>query len=592
MSEQPQTPDAPALSGREAVRAGMRVLREVVPLRWKAIVLTLLAIIGTSAFTGALANSTKLIVDDVFGADQQGAAMRVALIIIGVAIGKSFFQYITEVLRVTLQRAVSVSYQKRLFANALKQELGFFATQHAAKQMTMVQMLGQGAGKLVVGVCNRMILEVLTLVALFIVMLLQDPLLTLFSCICVPPILWLVSTLSKRVRAIANADTGVAAMYISVGTEVLRGIKTVKSYQLEQKSVSRFNAAMEVMEERALRFAKVTAATIPVIEFLGGLVIGGFVVFASWQIEVSDNTAGEFTAFLIAFLMAYKPAERLSGIWVELQRSLIHVQRMYEMLDRAPLEKPYGSKTLEDAAPTVTLDNVSFSYGKDAPALRNVSLSIGAGERIAVVGKSGAGKSTLIDILQRFYDPQEGQVTLGGIDLRELSREGLHDAVALISQDVFLFDGTLAENIAHGHPGASREDLERAARIAQLDGLIARLPDGLDSPVGPNGSNLSGGQRQRLSIARGVAKRAKVYIFDEVTSALDGANERAVMEALVSELKDATLIFVTHRASTLPYVDRVLVLSDGQVAGFDDIDHLRGCEEFLLLFPSAPSGRL
>ncbi|MFW2590192.1 ABC transporter ATP-binding protein [Sagittula sp. SSi028] len=586
MSEQPLDPAAEApVSTKEAVRIGVRLLRAVLPVHWKTIALTLLSIVGVSTFTGALANSTKLVVDDVFGADQQGAALRVALIIVGVAIGKSFFQYITEVLRVVLQRSVSVTYQKQLFATTLRQELGFFGNQHPATQMVMVQMLGQSAGKVVVDVCNRMTVEILILVSLFMVMLLQDPLLTLFSCICVPPILWLISNLSQRMRNLATTDAGLAAMFFSVGSEVLRGIKTVKSYQLETKSVARFNTAMEAMEERALQFAKVTAATLPIIEFLGGLVIGGFVVFASWQIAETDSTAGEFTAFLTAFLMAYKPAERLSGVWVELQKSLMFARQMYGQLDRIPREKPYGTKTLGDAAPKVTLDQVSFSYGQDAPALRNVSLSIGAGERIAVVGKSGAGKSTLIDILQRFYDPREGQVTLGGIDLRELSREGLHDVVALISQDVFLFDGTLAENIAHGHPGASREDLERAARIAQLDGLIARLPDGLDSPVGPNGSNLSGGQRQRLSIARGVAKRAKVYIFDEVTSALDGANERAVMEALVSELEDATLLFVTHRASTLPYVDRVLVLSDGQVAGFDRADQLmQDCGPFQALF--------
>lgn len=591
MSDLPESPvparpakDAP-ISTREALRYGTRLLREVVPLRWKAIALTLLCVVGVSGFTGALANSTKLVVDDVFGAGQQGAALRVALIIIGVAVGKSFFQYVTEVMNVVLKRSVAVSYQKQLFATVIRQELGFFSNQHAATQMVMVQMLGQSAGQSVVDVCNRMTVEILTLVALFTVMVLQDPMLALFSCLCVPPILWLVSRLSQRIRTLATTDAGLAAMFFSVGSEVLRGIKTVKSFQLESKSVARFNRAMEALEERALQFARVSASTVPIIEFLGGLMIGGFVVLASWLIASTDRTAGEFTAFLTAFLMAYKPAERLSAVWVEVQKSLMFVRQMYGVLDRAPQEKPYGTRTLDGAAPSVTLTDVSFSYGEGSPALRDVSLSIAPGERIAVVGRSGAGKSTLIDILQRFYDPQQGQVALGGIDLRELSREGLHDAVALISQDVFLFDGSLAENIAHGHPGASRAQLERAARIAQLDSLIARLPDGLDSPVGPNGSALSGGQRQRLSIARGVAKQAKVYIFDEITSALDGANERAVMAALVSELKDATLIFVTHRASTLAYVDRVLVLSDGQVAGFDVADRLmQACPAFRALF--------
>ncbi|WP_425072072.1 ABC transporter ATP-binding protein [Sagittula sp. S175] len=570
MSDLPNDPTAPkALSSAEALSYGKRLLREVVPQRWKLILLTLLSIIGVAGFTGALANSTKLIVDDVFGAGNQGAALRVALIIVGVAVGKSFFQYITEVLKVMLMRSVAVVYQKRLFANVIRQELGYFNAQHSSVQMVMVQMLGQSTGVMVSDVCNRLVVEVLTVAALFTVMLLQDPLLTLICSLIVPLILWLVSALSKRIREIASADAGLAAQFFSVGVEVLRGIKTVKSFQMERKSVARFNASMEALEERGLQFARITASTIPIMEFLGGVVIGAFVIFASWQIATTDRTAGELTAFITAFLMAYQPAERLSAVWVEVQKSLVFVRQMYNLLDRAPLEKPYGDKVLDEVQPSVHLQDVSFSYGGDAPALRNVTLDIAAGERIAVVGPSGAGKSTLIDILQRFYDPQEGTVSIGGIDLRDVSRESLHASIALISQDVFLFDGTLAENIAHGRPGATRAELEAAARIAQLDSLIARMPEGLDSQIGPNGNALSGGQRQRLSIARGVAKRAKVYIFDEVTSALDGANERAVMSALVSELKGATLIFVTHRASTFDYVDRVAVLSEGHLAGFD-----------------------
>ena len=281
-------------------------------------------------------------------------------------------------------------------------------------------------------------------------------------------------------------------------------------------------------------------------------------------------TPGEITAFLTAFLMAYQPAERLSKMWVALQKEAVLVATMFAILDRPQDATRYGKNTLpEGETPRIALKDVTFGYGDGAPAVRGLNLEIAPGEKIAVVGHSGAGKSTLIDLLQRFYDPQDGEIFFGGTDIRTLSQEALHDAVAFVSQDIFLFDGTMAENIADGHAGISEAEIAEAAKLAQLEDVISAAPEGIHAPIGPNGNALSGGQRQRLGIARGLAKRAKIYIFDEVTSALDTRNEREIMETLPKALTGATLIFVTHRASTFAYVDRVLMMQAGEVAGFD-----------------------
>jgi ABC-type multidrug transport system fused ATPase/permease subunit len=422
-------------------------------------------------------------------------------------------------------------------------------------------------------------------VALVTVMILQDPLMSLATAILFPLIFLLVGYLSRRIRAVASTETELTGLFFSIGSEAFQGIKTVKSYQLEEKSIGRFEDAVNRLQERLLGFAKITAATIPIMEAIGGVVIGLFVIYAAWQTITQGQTPGEFTAFITAFLMAYQPAERLSKTWVDLQKSLVHVGRMYTLLDAPLRQRDTGTRTLDAVSPTLDFANVVFEYTQDAAALGGVTFEIAAGERIAIVGRSGAGKSTLIDLILRFYDPTEGRVLIGGIDLREVTQKSLRQSIALISQDVFLFDGTIRDNIRDGNPDATDAEIEEAARRAQLESVLTALPAGLDSPVGPNGSNLSGGQKQRVGIARALAKNAKIYIFDEATSALDVENERLIMETVVRELQGATVLFVTHRPSTLNYVDRVLMLDAGQIVAFDSHEALeRENERYQTLF--------
>jgi ATP-binding cassette, subfamily B, bacterial MsbA len=413
-------------------------------------------------------------------------------------------------------------------------------------------------------------------------MLLQDPLMTLVSCILVPVIFLLVAFLSRRIRAIANTEAQMTGMYIAIGAEAFNGIKTVKSYGLEGKSIRKFDDALKQIEDRLVSFAKVTAATVPIMEFLGGLVIGLFVIYAAWQTINYGKTPGEFTAFITAFLMAYAPAERISHIWVEVQRSLILAGRMYGMLEEKPRRPVGGTGSLAGQESSISFENVTFEYLPNTPALHDVSFRIEPHERVAVVGKSGAGKSTLINLVLRFYDPTSGTVSIGDMSLKNVSEDSLRNTIALISQDVFLFDGTIRENILDGRPEASEEDVLQAARLALLDDLLG-APEGLDKIVGPNGGTVSGGQRQRIGIARALLKNAKIYVFDEATSALDVENERQIMENL--RAMQATILFVTHRYSTITYVDRVIMLSEGRIVRIDTPEGITGSsEEFQRLF--------
>lgn len=562
------------LSAAQAVHIGKKLVTETLRVRWKMFLFSIVCMLGVAGFTGALAYSTRLIVNNVFVDDNLETAFWVASLVIGVSIGKSLFQYANSVIGTLFNRSVSAAYQKRLFRHLLQKDVSFYHGEHASNQMVRIRIFGQAAGTSVLNICNKLLTDFLTLIALFTVMLLQDPLMTLASSVIIPLIFWLVANLSHRVRAAANAETAMTGAFFALGAEAMDGIKIVKSYQLEQKSATRFEKSVDALEERLLGIAKITSATVPIMEFLGGLVIGLFVIYAAWQTITYGKTPGEFTAFITAFLMAYQPAERVSKVWVDLQKTLVQTGRMFDLLDESPKVRTAKGASLCGSPPWVRFDRVSFAYRRSEPVLQDVSFEVHPGERIAIVGRSGAGKSTLIDLIQRFDDPTSGMVEIGGLDLRRVSDESARQYIALIAQDVFLFDDTIRENILDGNPGASDGEINRAVKLAQLDDVVGQMPKGLDTQVGPNGRALSGGQKQRVGIARALAKQASIFIFDEATSALDSQNERQIMENLREAMPEATLFFVTHRASTLAYVDRVMVLVEGRLTAFDTPERL------------------
>jgi ABC-type multidrug transport system fused ATPase/permease subunit len=566
----------PVASNKDAADIVRRLLREAVPPRIKLLALSILCMVGVAGFTAALAYSTRLIVNDVFVASDTSAALGVAALVIVVTFFKSLFTYANGVVSVVFTRSVSASYQKRIFENVLRKDMWHFIGKHSATLMAQVRLFGSSSGTVVVNMTNKLMTEALTLVSLIIVMILQDPIMTLVCSVLFPVIFWLVNVLSKRIRAVAAAESQLEGAYFAVGAEAFDGIKTVKTYELEGKIIKRFNNAIDTLEDRILSIARVTNATVPIMEFIGGLVIGSFVVYASWQTITHGKTPGEFTAFITAFLMAYQPAEKITRIWVDVQKSLMHVGTMYEVLDAAPRRLSAGTETLKDVNGDISFENVSFEYRPGQPALRDVSFNSATGERVALVGRSGAGKSTLIDLLLRFYDPTQGTIRIGGRDLRQVGEEELYQNVALISQDVFLFDGSIRDNIRDGHSQATDAEIEEAAHRASLTDVLGDMPNGLETSVGPNGRSLSGGQKQRVGIARALVKNAKIYIFDEATSALDGDNERAIMQTLVTELPGKTILFITHRGATLAYVNRAMLLEKGRLLAFDNVAALQG----------------
>ncbi len=578
-------PNTPSEKTAKPPSATWRLLREAMPPRWKLLLLSFFCMIGVAGSTAGLAYSTKLIVNDVFVAGSASNAYYVAGLVVLVSFAKSIFSYANGVVSFVFTRSVTAAYHKYLFQNVLMKDMWHFLGKHSSNQMAQIRLFSSACGTVVVSLGNKLLTQTLTLIGLIIVMILQDPIMTLVCGVLFPIVILLVGNLTKRIRKIATAEAAMEGAYFSIGAEAFDGIKTVRTYGLEKKIIKNFHTAIDTLEDRVLSIARITNATAPIMDLIGGLVIGSFVVYAAWQTISNDKTPGEFTAFITAFLMAYQPAEKITKIWVDIQKNVVRVESLYELVDADPTVRSAGSKNLDGHTNDIVFDDVSFAYTKRVNAISNVSFKINSGERVALVGRSGAGKTTIVDLLLRFFDPTDGVIKIGGTDITEITSDAIYKNFAFISQDVFLFDGSIKDNIRDGNPDATDAEIERAAHQASLTDVLGSLPKGLDTQVGPNGKSLSGGQKQRVGIARALARDAQILIFDEATSALDGDNERSIMQSLVSGVEGKTVLFITHRISTLSYVDRVLYMQDGKLKAFDDVEALQSNDpDFRSLF--------
>jgi len=334
------------------------------------------------------------------------------------------------------------------------------------------------------------------------------------------------------------------------------------------------NEAIGNVENRANRKAMLGARSSPIMESLGGFAIAAVILYAGWSVGAGRQTPGEVVAFLTAMLLAYDPAKRLAKVSVNLRAKLVGAGLLYEVLDSEPaLQESEDAGILSMGDGSVRLDGVTFAYS-DIPALNDVSLEAAAKSVTALVGPSGAGKSTIVSMIERFADPQSGKITIGGTNIRDVTLHSLRDQIAFVSQDTFLFDASVRENIAFGREDATDEQIEEATRNANAEEFVLAMRGGYDAPVGIDGENLSGGQKQRLAIARAMLRDAPILLLDEATSALDAQSEAKVQEALERLMRGRTTIVIAHRLSTIRQADMIHVMDQGRVIQSGSHDEL------------------
>jgi len=456
--------------------------------------------------------------------------------------------------------------QRAVFAKLVKEGLGFFSNRHSTEFLARLTAGAAAATQVINLLVTSFGRDLLSLIGLITVMVVQDPLMSFISFVVAPPAFLVLRRLIRRIYAVARSQFHGNARIMETLQETLQGIRIVKAFTLEEVMRERFDRNVAAVEHEANKMARISSRASPLMETLGGCAIALAITYGGYRVIDTGATPGQFFSFITAFLLAYEPAKRLARLNIELNSGLVGVRILFEVLDAPP------SEPADDKAPALPvtkagleLDNVHFAYHAEESVLRGVSFAAEPGELTALVGPSGGGKTTIFNLILRFYEPSQGRILVDGRDIAQFSRRSLRRQIAYVGQDVFLFRGTIRDNIAFGKPGASDEEIVAAAKAAYAHDFILSFPRGYDTEAGELGLQLSGGQRQRVAIARALIKNAPLILLDEATAALDSESELAVREAMQHLCEGRTTLAIAHRLHTVAHADRIHVVEDGRV---------------------------
>ena len=492
------------------------------------------------------------------------AAMGFLLVVTFLRGVATFFQ---EFLTGTLSARVSIDLANDLYDHTLGLSLANYSRVGVADPVTRFTVDLENVAIGIGTVFGKTIQEPVTFLTCLAALIGINPRLTLVVFIVIPLLGLIAFVIGKEVKRAMRNALGVLSRRTRQLQETFRSIRVVKAFVMEPVEGERFRALNEQLYRQRRRMSAGNAGVSPLLELLG--IFGGSVIIVlAAQALVSKRMPPEgFGAFVGALVLAMESVRKLSNVNNRVQVMLAAAERIFELRDEVPTvtEKP-GATALPPLREAVRFEGVHFRYTAEEPVLRGVDLEVRRGERIAFVGASGVGKTTLVSLVPRFYDPTAGQVTVDGLDLREVTLRSLRDQIGLVTQEVFLFDDSVRANIAYGKPGATDAEIEAAARKAYADGFVRDLPRGYDTVVGEDAVILSGGQRQRLALARAILKDPAIFILDEATSQLDSESERAIQQALEAFTRDRTTFIIAHRLSTVEHADRIVVMEAGRIA--------------------------
>jgi subfamily B ATP-binding cassette protein MsbA len=461
---------------------------------------------------------------------------------------------------------IIADYQRRIYDSLLAQGVSFFAERHSTEFLNRMNAGASGARHVLDLIVTSVGRDFVTLAGLVIVMAVQDPVMMIFGMVTMPPAVYVVRILSRRTRQnIARQFTGTGELMLTL-QETAQGVRIVKAYNLEDAMRGRMNKTVTDVERVMNKIASLKARSSPLMETLGGFAIAGFVIYAGHGVLAAGQMPGEFFSVVTALLLAYEPAKRLARLHIDLSANLTQARFMFDLLDSMPVEQDDASKpALNVANGKVEFRDVAFRYRPTEPVLRGISFIAKPGQTLALVGSSGSGKSTVMNLAIRFWDPQAGKILIDDQDISQVSRRSLRSSIGYVSQDVYLFSGTIRENIAMGKSGATEAEIFAAARAAFAHDFITGFPQGYDSPVGEHGVQISGGQRARIAIARAFLKNAPILLLDEPTAALDSESEREVQRALDALRATRTTLVIAHRLQTIISADQICVVDSGRI---------------------------
>lgn len=528
-----------------------------------------LAVIGmivVAATTFIFAKSMQPIIDDVLIAKDMAMLKTLSIGLVILFTIKSIAMYSSNFLMEWIGQSALVQIQKELFQKLIHQNLSYFQKNPAATLTSRfifdVSRLKDCFGIIVSGITR----DITMIIGLLVNLFMQDWVLASFSLLAIPLIILPVRQLGRRMRKHARNTQDSTADLTHILSESLNHTRQVQIYTNEEHQIKRASNQMDDVFTHLVKSLRVRVTASPVMEFLGGIITSGVLLAGGLRVVQGDITAGAFMSFLTTLLLLYRPIKGVSNIHIRLQQGIAAAESIFRLLDTEQ-----GISDKEDAKDfifkkgEISIKNLELCYEEDTKALSNINLNVKAGSSIAFVGASGAGKSSLLNLIPRFYEPTAGELLIDGQNIQDVTQKSLRNHIALVSQEVALFNGTIKENIAYGNPEASDDDIIEAAKQAAAHEFIEAMEEGYNSQVGDSGSRLSGGQRQRIAIARAFLKNAPILLLDEATSALDNQSEQQIQKELEKLMKGRTTITVAHRLSTIQNADCIYVLDKGQI---------------------------
>ncbi len=530
------------------------------------IFLAIFFMVIVAAAQGMSAWLMKPIIDDVFIAKDRDMLKLVSIAVLLTFTIKGFANYTQSILMNWVGMRIVADAQNNLYSHLTELDLGFFhnnPTGTLVSRFTSDIMQMRNTVSLALTSLGK---DFMSLIALVIVMFYQNIELSFISIFIFPIAILPIVKLGRRMRKVTANSQVETGLLVTLLAQTFQGMRVVKAYGMEKYEKTRIQVLVEKLFKLSFKAARIRAMVSPIMETLGGVAISIVIAYGGIQVIDGSSTTGELFSFITALLMAYDPMKKLGNLNVSIQEGLASAQRLFNVLDTRPIlfDRP-NAQELNSIKGDISVSNVTFSYGSDAPVLSDVYLEVPAGKRIALVGPSGAGKSTILNLIPRFYDTKKGRVSIDGIDVRDVTMASLHQNIALVSQEITLFDDTVRANIAYGRSGASNKEIYNAARQAAAHDFITELPQGYDTHVGEQGVKLSGGQRQRLAIARAMLKNSPILLLDEATSALDTESERQVQIALNKLMSGRTTLVIAHRLSTVVDADVIYVIEGGRI---------------------------
>ena len=528
-------------------------------------ILAMLCMLVVGGLTSVLAFLVKPVLDDIFMKKNAAMLKWIPIAVVAIYMLKGLCTYVQTILMNFIGQRVVADIRNRLYQVIQTQSMSFFTKNPTGILMSRITNDVNSMQGAVSEAVTSLLKDSFTLICLMFVIFYRDWQLALVAMVIFPVTIYPIATFGRKIRKLATRTQVTMGSLTTLLQETISGARIVKAFGREDYESSRFSRENENLLKLTLKSVTISAVSSPFMEFLGGVGIAAIIFYGGYQVIQGVSTPGTFFSFLAALILLYEPIKRLTNVNNTIQQGIAGAQRVFSIIDAVPeiRNKPEAIPLLA-ISKAIDIRNVTFRY-EDTPVLKQINLTVRAGEAVAFVGMSGGGKTTLVNLIPRFYDVSEGQILIDGRDIRDVTMESLRAQIGIVTQQTILFNDTVRNNIIYGDVEKTEADVIRAAKAANAHHFIMNLPDGYDTVIGEQGTKLSGGERQRISIARALLKDAPILVLDEATSSLDTEAEIEVQEALENLMKGRTTLVIAHRLSTIRNADRIVVLVNGEI---------------------------